>query len=191
MVYTLRFLSLQNAVCFIILTYLVPVLFTFYIQGVLKLKKNNSGAERLTPTIVTTTQSFDNRSVKVWSPRSYEMLLNIVSFLQRVVVSKSLNSHARVPPLVGCPRVLIQHIRSYPPYLEAVHSHHEDTLCCGDGNLIEVTNPLKWRKSSNICEHPQRIKIAVMSKLRADWGRAMVAIIRCCMFCLPVCYPKI
>ena len=33
------FLSFQNAVCFIILTYLVPVLFTFYIQGVLKLKK--------------------------------------------------------------------------------------------------------------------------------------------------------
>ena len=30
------FLSLQNAVCFIILTYLVPILFTFYIQGVLK-----------------------------------------------------------------------------------------------------------------------------------------------------------
>jgi len=30
------FLSLQNAVCFIILTYLVPVLFAFYIQCVLK-----------------------------------------------------------------------------------------------------------------------------------------------------------
>ena len=28
--------SLQNAVCFIILTYLVLELFTFYIQGVLK-----------------------------------------------------------------------------------------------------------------------------------------------------------
>ena len=39
MVYTLRFSLLQNAVCFIILTYLVPVLFTFYIQGVPKLKK--------------------------------------------------------------------------------------------------------------------------------------------------------
>jgi len=34
-----RFFSLQNVVCFIILMYLVPVLFIFYIQGVLKLKK--------------------------------------------------------------------------------------------------------------------------------------------------------
>jgi hypothetical protein len=40
------FFSLQNAVCFIMLTCLVPVLFTFCIQGVLKLK-NNSGAKGL------------------------------------------------------------------------------------------------------------------------------------------------
>jgi len=33
------FFPLQNAVCFINLTYLVPVLFTFYVEGVLKLKK--------------------------------------------------------------------------------------------------------------------------------------------------------
>jgi len=36
--YSLFFL-LQNAVCFINLTYLIPVLVTFYIQSVLKLKK--------------------------------------------------------------------------------------------------------------------------------------------------------
>jgi len=47
MVYTLRFFSLQNAVCFIIVTYLVPVLFTLYIQGVLKLKKKNSGTKKI------------------------------------------------------------------------------------------------------------------------------------------------
>jgi len=41
------FFPLQNAICFMYLTYLVPVLFTFYIEGVLKLK-NNYGAERLT-----------------------------------------------------------------------------------------------------------------------------------------------
>ena len=33
------FFSLQNAVCFIILIYFVHVLFTFYIQSVLKLKR--------------------------------------------------------------------------------------------------------------------------------------------------------
>jgi len=44
-IYSPFFFSLQNAVCFIILTYLVSVLSTFYIQDVQKLKRNNSGAK--------------------------------------------------------------------------------------------------------------------------------------------------
>jgi len=46
-IYSPFFFSNSNEVCFIILTYLFPVLLTFYIQGVLKLKKNNSGAKGL------------------------------------------------------------------------------------------------------------------------------------------------
>jgi hypothetical protein len=48
-------------------------------------------------------------SISTW------VILNIL-FLQRVVVSTSSSPQAEGPPLVGCPRLLIQFIHSYPPY---------------------------------------------------------------------------
>jgi hypothetical protein len=65
------FFSLQNAVCFIILTYLVPVLFTFCIQGVLKLKKKNSGPKRLTSYWVLFCYSLQNCSLYKVQPRCF------------------------------------------------------------------------------------------------------------------------
>jgi hypothetical protein len=45
-------------------------------------------------------------------------------FLWWRVVSPTPNPQAGGPPLIGCPRLLFQYIRSYPPYLEAVSSIH-------------------------------------------------------------------
>jgi hypothetical protein len=51
-------------------------------------------------------------------PRRFETFRNNKKKLRWGVVSPMPNSQAWGPPLVGCPRLLIQYIRSYPPYLE-------------------------------------------------------------------------
>jgi hypothetical protein len=54
-------------------------------------------------------------------------------------VSNSPNPQAGGPPLVGCPRLLIQYIRSYPPHWRTfLHPQPEDVPCRGDRVLTFV-----------------------------------------------------
>ena len=54
-------------------------------------------------------------------------------FLRRGVVSTSPHPQAGGPPLIGCPRLLIQFIHSYPPYRRPfLHPQPEDAPCRGD-----------------------------------------------------------
>jgi hypothetical protein len=55
-------------------------------------------------------------------PRLCLVIRNKYWGLRGRVVSPPPNPQAGGPPTVGCPRLLIQDIRSYPPYLEAVSS---------------------------------------------------------------------
>jgi hypothetical protein len=67
-------------------------------------------------------------------PRPFVTFRNMFLFLRWGVVSPPPNPQAGGPPLVGCPRLLIQYIRSYPPCLEAfsMFELHGDPLfvCC-------------------------------------------------------------
>jgi hypothetical protein len=54
-------------------------------------------------------------------------------FYRRGIVSISSNLQARGPPLVGCPRLFIQFIHSYPPHRRPfLHPQPEDAPCRGD-----------------------------------------------------------
>ena len=63
---------------------------------------------------------------------AYEYFLTYC-FLQGGVVSASSNPQAGGTSLVGCARLLIQFIRSYPPYRALfLHPQPEDAPCHGD-----------------------------------------------------------
>jgi hypothetical protein len=53
------------------------------------------------------------------------------------LLASSPNPQARGPPAVGCPRLLIQYTRSYPPYWRPfLHPQTEDPPCCGDSDPL-------------------------------------------------------
>ena len=65
--------------------------------------------------------------------------------LQGGVVSTSPNPEAGGPPLVGCPRLIIQFIRSYPPYRRMfLYPQPEDVPCRGDRDCC------RWRTNETI-----------------------------------------
>jgi hypothetical protein len=78
-------------------------------------------------------------------------------FSRRGFVSASPNPQAGGPPLVGCPRLLIQFIRSYPPYRRPfLHPQPEDAPCRGDRDpqtrsMYDYQHLLKSWSSSQFC----------------------------------------
>jgi hypothetical protein len=68
------------------------------------------------------------------------------TFLRSGVVSTLPNPQAGGRPLVGFPRLLIQYIRSYPPYRRPfLHPQPEDAPCHGDRDPL-ITVSLLTRK---------------------------------------------
>ena len=62
------------------------------------------------------------------------------TFLQWGVVSISPKHQAERPPLVGCPRLLMQYIRSYPPYWRLfLHWQPVDPPCRGDRDPLTTS----------------------------------------------------
>ena len=60
-----------------------------------------------------------------------------------------------------------------------------------NGNVNVGNEVENLGNSSGVWEQAYQIKILFRKKLRADCSQAMLAIIRCRMFCVPVCCPKI
>jgi len=71
------------------------------------------------------------------------------------VVSTSPNPQAGGPPLVGCPRLLIKFIRSYPPYRRPfLYPQPEDAPCRGDREPLHGLVKNRLRKHDILSNFP-------------------------------------
>jgi hypothetical protein len=74
------------------------------------------------------------------------------TFLRWGVVSTSPNPQAGGPPFVGCPRLIIQYIRSYPPYWRPLlHPQPEDAPCHGDRDPLSTQRHLCSYMLCKVC----------------------------------------
>jgi hypothetical protein len=86
---------------------------------------------RSTATVLSTRRQ-DDDSGRIWNKIFQRTIYTLYpqrseafsTFSNKLIIygelSRRPNPHAGGPPLVGCPRLLIQYIRSFPPYLEGV-----------------------------------------------------------------------
>jgi hypothetical protein len=98
---------------------------------------------------------------------------NKLIFLRLGIVSPTPNPQAGGPPLVGCPRLFVQYIRSYPPYLEAVSSicnlrTHYAVVTRDPCNMVLLVSFDKYQMykvTTLLCSHPNVVTEVEMYEL--------------------------
>ena len=100
----------------------------------------------------------------------------MIKFLRLEVLSTLPNLQAGGPPLVGCPRRIIQYIRSYPPYIfglkreevtgEWRRLHHKEIyVLCSSSNIIRVTKSRRLRQARHVaCMRGRQLQRAFVAK---------------------------
>ena len=108
-------------------------------------------------------------------PSSRMWMFRNIGVLQWRVVSTSPNPQAGGPPLVGCPRLLIQFVRNYPPYWRPfLYLQPEDTPCRGDRDPLHGFTSVTYcyLKLSVLWLHICSILLCVWIVHCADWSNS-------------------